>query len=422
MWSRKRIDIAWSDLAAGLAGVLFRFQRKKCEHAIAEAWTNDERAVISCLSVRSGWDLLLDALDLPKGSEVLMSAMTIPDMAAIVEAHGLVPVPLELDLATAAPALETLRQAFTPKSQIVLIAHLFGSRINLNPHIEMARERGLMFVEDCAQAYVGPQFAGHSLADVSLFSFGNIKTNTALGGGVLHLRDADLYRKMTDRQAQYPVQSRSGYARRILKDSSLKLLSLYPMFSMFTRTCRLMGIDPGTMLNRSVRGFTGTWGVEQFRIQPSVPLLALMARRLQRPDLEHIERQREWGERLDEQIQSATTCPGRDATNHHYWVFPILADSPHDLIAFLYEQGFDATQGESMKIVKRPEDSPAQQPVTAQEVLNRMVYVPMYPELTEKAVDRLAEVLLQYFEDHPLENFAVSQSVDSTPLQEAKEA
>lgn len=417
MWCRKRIDIAWSDLAAGLAGVLFRVHRSGYEHAIAEAWSEKERAVFSCLSIRSGWDLLLGALNLPEGSEVLMSAMTIPDMAAIVEAHGLVPVPLDLDFATAAPTPETLRQAITPRSRVVLLAHLFGSRVDLNPHLEIAREHRLFFVEDCAQAYVGPQFAGHPLADVSLFSFGNIKTNTALGGGVLHLRDAELCQRLNDRQAQYPVQSRSQYARRILKYSGLKLLSTYPLFSLFTWACRLAGINQGALLNRSVRGFAGTLGVERFRLQPSVPLLALIARRLQRPDLQHIERQRVMGERLDKQIQSVTQCPAQEASPHHYWVFPVVTDSPRELIDFLQRQGFDATQGESMRIVKRAEGSQVPEPVVARDLLDRMVYVPLYPELTAKALDRLAEVLVQFFAEHPCE----TPSSEPIQLQEAKE-
>ena len=67
----------------------------------------------------------------------------------------------------------------------------------------------------------------------------------------------------------------------------------------------------------------------------------------------------------------------------------------------LREAGFDATQGESMRIIPKPADSPAIEPVIAADLLKRMVYVPMYPELTERAVDRLAEVLLRFFEQHP---------------------
>ena len=49
------------------------------------------------LSVRTGWDLLLTALALPAGSEVVTSAVTIPDMVRIIEHHGLTPVPVDVD-------------------------------------------------------------------------------------------------------------------------------------------------------------------------------------------------------------------------------------------------------------------------------------------------------------------------------------
>ena len=53
-----------------------------------------------CLSVRSGWDLLLHVLAWPAGSEVIVSAITHPDMIRILRAHGLVPVPVDVDLDT----------------------------------------------------------------------------------------------------------------------------------------------------------------------------------------------------------------------------------------------------------------------------------------------------------------------------------
>lgn len=331
-----------------------------------------------------------------------MSALTIPDMAGIVKAHGLVPVPLDLDGGLAAPTPTTLRQAITPNSKIVLMAHLFGSRTDLNPHIETARERQLLFVEDCAQAYAGPHFSGHPQADVSMFSFGPIKTSTALGGGVLHLRDAELGRQLKARQAQYPVQSRGQYCRRILKYGGLKLLSTSPAFALFTRFCKFMRISQDALLNRSVRGFASGLGVERFRLQPGVPLLALMARRLQTPDARRLERQRLLGGRLLEQIQPVVECPGSAAVEHSYWVFPVLTDHPRELIDTLYEQGFDTIQGGSLQIVNPAADSPLCDPLVAQGLLNRMVFVPMYPEMTERAVDRLAEALLRFYAEADL--------------------
>jgi dTDP-4-amino-4,6-dideoxygalactose transaminase len=403
VWCRKRFDISWIDLAAGAITSVFRRDPARYQKEIERAWASRERSLFACLSVRSGWDLLLTELDLPAGSEVLMSAMTIPDMADIVTAHGLVPVPLELDPSLAAPSPETLRQAITPQSKIVLIAHLFGNRIDLQPHIAIAREHRLLFLEDCAQAYAGPEFAGHAQADASMFSFGNIKTATALGGGVFHLRDKILRDSILERQSAYPRQPQGYYLQRVLKYAGLKCLSTYVVFGLFVRTCRLLGINPSQMLNSSVRGFAATSGLERFRQQPCAGLLSLLARRLKHPRPWRIERQQQLGRRLLDKIQPVVNCPGDGADYHHFWVFPVLADDPSELIAVLAQAGFDATQGESMRIIAKPEDAPAMEPDASRELLKRMVYVPMYPELSDRAIDKLADVLLRYFMEHPLE-------------------
>lgn len=60
---------------------------------------------------RTGFDLLLQSLRLPKGSEVLCSAITIPDMLYVIRSHGLVPVPVDLDPKTLAVDMEQLRLA-----------------------------------------------------------------------------------------------------------------------------------------------------------------------------------------------------------------------------------------------------------------------------------------------------------------------
>ena len=53
---------------------------------------------------------MLEALALPAGSEVLVSAVTHPDMIRILEAHELVAVPVDLDTATLAPRLEVAKK------------------------------------------------------------------------------------------------------------------------------------------------------------------------------------------------------------------------------------------------------------------------------------------------------------------------
>lgn len=96
-------------------------------------------AVAPFLSVRTAFDLYLKALKLPRGSLVVCSALTIPDMVTIFEEHGLVPVPVDLDPATLAPEAGALEAEVercraeqcgggaAGRVRAIYVAHIFGA-------------------------------------------------------------------------------------------------------------------------------------------------------------------------------------------------------------------------------------------------------------------------------------------------------
>lgn len=105
-------------------------------------------AVAPFLSVRTAFDLYLKALKLPRGSVVICSALTIPDMVTIFEEHGLVLVPVDLDPDTLAPELGSLEDAVVRCSgggggdggvmgdgeqrrrvRAIYVAHVFGAQV-----------------------------------------------------------------------------------------------------------------------------------------------------------------------------------------------------------------------------------------------------------------------------------------------------
>ncbi len=240
MWSRKRLDIGWSDLAAGAVRACFPPDSARAERGVAAPWPEPDK-MLPCLSVRSGFDLLLSALALPAGSEVLVSAITIADMVRIIEEHGLAPVPVNLAPQRMAPEMEHWQAAVTPATKAILVAHLMGGRVEMEPVLEFARRHGLLVFEDCAQAFAGTQYQGHVEADASMFSFGVIKSSTALGGAVLRVRDAELLRRMRQGQAAWPVQSRWRYLKRLVKYGTFKLLTSPPACGAITGVCRAWG-------------------------------------------------------------------------------------------------------------------------------------------------------------------------------------
>ena len=152
MYVRKLLDIGWSDLATALLGALSPGDRRRVRVALEERWSASGKG-LACLSVRTGLDLYLRAAAFPAGTRILVTALNIPDMVHILEAHGLVPVPVELGPRRVFPDAEELEQSLPPDCGAILVAHLFGARSSLDEVVRFAREHQLKILEDCAQAW-----------------------------------------------------------------------------------------------------------------------------------------------------------------------------------------------------------------------------------------------------------------------------
>jgi dTDP-4-amino-4,6-dideoxygalactose transaminase len=150
-----------------------------------------------CIGVANGLDALIlsiEALDLPRGSEILVASNTyIATILAIVRAgHKPVLVEPELDTFNMDPA--RLAAALTPGTRAVCVTHLFGKTCRMDAIGEFARAHGLKVVEDCAQSHgarLENQMTG-TFGDAGCFSFYPTKNLGAIGdaGAVVTNDDA----------------------------------------------------------------------------------------------------------------------------------------------------------------------------------------------------------------------------------------
>ncbi len=389
---RAHLDLTASDVAYGLAATVRGGDRAALEGRVRAALPDGDRGVV-CLSVRSGFDLLLSALALPEGSEVLMTAVTVPDMVRVVRAHGLVPVPVDIDPVTLAPHPEALARAVGPRARVLVAAHLFGAVSDLEPARAVAREHGLVFVEDCAQSWVPGGFSGAADSDVRMLSFGPIKTSTALGGGVLLVADGELRAAMEEIQATRPVQPRTSWLVRCLKYGATPVVGREPVFGLFRAVCRLAGRDFDEVLKDLARSFRGDEILDRLRARPSLPLLHLLARRLERPS-GRVPARAEAGRELAARLGDALRRPGSGASPHTHWLFPVETSDRAGLKRHLRRAGFDATSGaSSLTVVPVPPDRPDTAPRRAERLLERILFVPAYPEVPRADRVRLADVL-----------------------------
>jgi len=400
MVPRHRLDVSVADLLFALAAAIGARNPDRRAARIAAAWAGWDEA-LACSSVRAGLDCLLSALDFAPGDEVLVSAVTHPDMPRIVALHGLVPVPVDIDLATTAPRMESLEGAVTPRTRAVLGAHLFGARFDLTEVASFAQRRGLLLIEDCAQTILGAADAGDPRADVSLYSFGSIKTATALGGALVRVREPGLLARMRGLEASWPRQPRREHALKAVKHVGLVLLDRPLPYTALTAVARLARFDLDHFVSTTVRAFRARPGEHEdtafarwLRRRPSAPLLALLERRLRRFNLDRLDRRRRAGNLVAAGLSRELERPGSGLADSTFWVFPVVARDPDRLIRTLREAGFDATSGTSaIGVVEPPADRRNLIPSEARRLMAGIVFLPVYPELRPRTLERLVETV-----------------------------
>jgi dTDP-4-amino-4,6-dideoxygalactose transaminase len=390
MWVRKRIEISPGELCRALGYCVAPGNRERTIQAIADRWPQDTAVV--CLSVRSGFDLMLHASGWARGSEIIMSGLTIPDMPRIVRENGYVPVGVDVDLRTLGPDIEAIRAALTPQTRAIVVAHLLGGLCELGPVLELAREHGLMVIEDCAQAWTGNRYVGDPRADVSMFSFGPIKTNTALGGGVLVVRQPDLRGTMLRLHDQWKTQSRLTSLRRFAKYAVVKALSTRPVCGAIYRGMKLFGRNHDGVASRMARGFAGPGFFEKIRRQPSLPLLRLLHHKLATYDEARTAQRRDHGAFLRCALGSGIHVLGSDMQRQTWWVFPLLVCKPDELAQRLWDAGFDASSSCSLHAIFSQEDS------AANFILRHIVFLPLHTGMPKSELSRMANIVR---EAHP---------------------
>jgi len=150
------------------------------------------------VGVASGTDALILALracNVYSGDEVLIPTLTFVATGSAVSALGARPVFADVDRATLNLDAADVRRRITPKTKAIIAVHLHGLAADMDPLREIAKERGLPLIEDNAQA-IGATYKGRrtgSLGDIACISFYPTKNLGAAGdGGMIVTNSPDL--------------------------------------------------------------------------------------------------------------------------------------------------------------------------------------------------------------------------------------
>jgi len=147
----------------------------------------------------SALQIILRAMDIGPGDEVITVSHTFIATAEAIVLAGAKPVFVDIDPSTYLMDVSQIEAKITPRTKAILPVHLYGQTVDMDPLLEIASRHGLRVIEDACQAH-GAEYKGRkagTLGDAAGFSFYYSKNLGGYGeGGFISTNDADLAAKM----------------------------------------------------------------------------------------------------------------------------------------------------------------------------------------------------------------------------------
>ncbi len=215
--------------------LLFRPWNWKNGVAIKELESNFKKYLgvkyaFSFNSGRSSLFAILKALELQKGSSVLLQAFTCNAVVNPILWADLNPVYIDCanDFNIAISELKTKNQ----NSKVLIVQHTFGLPANMDEVLQIAKENNMIVIEDCAHA-LGAEFSGKKVGtfgDAAFFSFSRDKVISSVYGGMAVTNSDEIGKKLEALQKEFGQPSLFWIRQQILHPVLLHFIIL-PLYN-----------------------------------------------------------------------------------------------------------------------------------------------------------------------------------------------
>jgi len=182
---------------------------------------------------RMAFYYILKAMDFPRGSEIVLPALTfwvIPEIARVL---GLKPVFADVDPVSFNMTAASLEQVLSPRTVAVVPTHLWGLPCDMREILAIAARKRIRVIEDCAHA-LGAEYQGKpvgTFGDAALFSFQTIKPLNAYGGGMAVTRDPELARRIATLASAEPPPTLEHIKQRLWHGRVQRIATRPPIFT-----------------------------------------------------------------------------------------------------------------------------------------------------------------------------------------------
>lgn len=149
------------------------------------------RHAVALTSATAGMHILLKALNIGPGDEVITPSMTWVSTVNLIVLAGATPVFADIDRDTMMVTADTVKPCLSSRTKLIIPVHFAGAPADLDSLRKLAADQGVFLVEDAAHA-IGTAYNGERIGatGTSIFSFHPIK-NITTGEGGMFVTDDD---------------------------------------------------------------------------------------------------------------------------------------------------------------------------------------------------------------------------------------
>ena len=172
------------------------FEVKKFEDAVCRYLGLPAGHAVAASSGTASLYLTLTALNVRKGSEVIIPSYVCSAVLNAVNMTGATPVLADIEPDTLNISFADVKKKINPTTAAIVVTHTFGMPADVPPFMEL----GVLVIEDCAQA-IGASVGGRSVGitgTVAIFSFYATKMITTGYGGMVASKDEALIERVRD--------------------------------------------------------------------------------------------------------------------------------------------------------------------------------------------------------------------------------
>lgn len=155
------------------------------------------RGSVALSSATGGMHLVLKALNIGQGDEVITPSLTWVSTINLIVLAGAVPVFADVDRDTLMVTPQSIAKCISERTRLIIPVHFAGAPVDMNPVRMFADDRGVELVEDAAHA-LGTEYNGEPVGKqgTAIFSFHPIKNITTGEGGMVCTDNPELLERL----------------------------------------------------------------------------------------------------------------------------------------------------------------------------------------------------------------------------------